>query len=92
MSFDEDHTSPLQLTGPATPAISLWAGHAIYGDAWREHPHLAALIPSEQDHHRDQEQPLTDGLTDQQRQWWTDQQQRRPHHRTRSANEQGLTR
>lgn len=86
MSFDEDHTSPLQLTGPAAPAISLWAGHAIYGDAWREHPHLAALIPSEQDHHRDQEQPLTDGLTDQQRQWWTDQQQRRPHHRTRSAD------
>lgn len=96
MSFDEDHTPPLQLTGPAVPAISLWAGHAIYGDAWREHPHLAALIPAQQDRQRDnpdhtQHQQLIDGLTEQQRQWWTDQQQRRPHRSTRSADE-GLSR
>ena len=99
MSFDEDHTPPLQLTGPAVPAISLWAGHAIYGDAWREHPHLAALIPPTQqdrqrdnpDHTQDPDHQLIDGLTEQQRQWWTDQQQRRPHRSTRSADE-GLSR
>lgn len=102
MSFEEDHTPPLQLTGPAAPAISLWAGHAIYGDAWREHPNLAALIPSEQERQRDNpdhihnqhshDEQLTDGLTDQQRQWWTAQQQRRPHSTNRSAGERGLSR
>ena len=59
-------------------------------------PHLAALIPAQQDRQRDnpdhtQHQQLIDGLTEQQRQWWTDQQQRRPHRSTRSADE-GLSR
>lgn len=96
MAFEEDHTPPLQLSGPAVPAISLWAGHAVYGDAWREHPHLAALIPNQQHRQRDTPDPAhnqqTDGLTDEQRQWWTDQRERRPRSNTRSADEPGLNR
>jgi hypothetical protein len=41
-------------------------------------------------HNHDEQ--LTDGLTDQQRQWWTAQQQRRPHSKNRSAGEPGLSR
>ncbi len=100
MSFEEDHTPPLQLTGPAAPAISLWAGHAIYGDAWREHPHLAALIPTKQqqrDHpshsHQDtHHEHGNGGLTAEQEQWWTEQQQRRRPHSDRSTDQQGRSR
>lgn len=97
MSFEDDHTPPLQLSGPAVPAISLWAGHALYGDAWQEHPHLAALIPTEQhrnspdhavEHHH---QHATAELTDEQRQWLTQQQHHR-RHTHRSADEPGLSR
>lgn len=100
MSFDEDHTPPLQLTGPAVPAISLWAGHAIYGDSWREHPHLAALIPTQQQqrdhpnhsHQQNHHDQGNGGLTAEQEQWWTEQQQRRRPRSDRSADEQGLSR
>ncbi|OKH68300.1 hypothetical protein EB74_33545 [Mycobacterium sp. SWH-M5] len=96
MSFEEDHTPPLQLTGPAVPAISLWAGHALYGDAWRDHPHLAALIPTP--HHQRHgsleqgNQHANSDLTAEQQQWWTQQQHRFDRHRTRSTDEPGLSR
>jgi hypothetical protein len=68
MAFTEEHTTPLQLSGPATPAISLWAAHAIYGPAWEQHPSLAALITDTQSRNQHQpEQQAAEGLTEEQR-------------------------
>jgi len=88
MAFDEDHTAPLRLNGPAVPGISLWAAHALYGPAWREHPKLAALIPTDQTHsqsHPDRTQgPADTDLTDEQRRWWAQHQHRA--HNVRSTD------
>ena len=35
---------PLQLTGPSTPALSLWFARGILGPSWTEDPRLAALF------------------------------------------------
>lgn len=39
-----DGTSPLQLSGPAAPALALWCGRGILGDRWQEDPRLHRLL------------------------------------------------
>lgn len=38
-----DSTSPLRLSGLATPALSLWSAYGVLGDAWVDDPRLALL-------------------------------------------------
>ena len=96
MSFADDHTPPLQLAGPAAPAIALWIGHSVYGDRWHEDPRLAALLPTEASQHATRPEQATDehtaaekdGLTAEQHAWWD---RHRPRHsRSRSASQGGL--
>ena len=90
MSFADDHTPPLQLAGPAAPAIALWIGHSVYGDRWHEDPRLAALLPSQasQDATRTEQATAehpgtgTDGLTAEQHAWWERHRPRLSHHHT----------
>jgi hypothetical protein len=39
-----DSTPPVRLTGPATPALSLWSAYGVMGDAWADDPRLAPLL------------------------------------------------
>ena len=39
-----DSCPPLRLTGPAAPAVCLWAATAILGDRWPRDPRLARLV------------------------------------------------
>lgn len=43
LGFDES-CPPLRLSGPAAPAICLWAATAILGDRWLRDPRLARLV------------------------------------------------
>lgn len=43
LGFDES-CPPLRLSGPASPAICLWAGTAILGDRWLRDPRLGRLV------------------------------------------------
>ena len=42
LGFD-DSCPPLRLSGPAAPAVCLWAATAILGDRWLRDPRLARL-------------------------------------------------
>lgn len=89
MSFHDDHTPPLKLSGPATPAISLWSGYALYGDNWRNEPGLAILT------HPDRQTPertaTPNGLTDEQYDAWRAEQDKRRGRPTRAADDYGLS-
>lgn len=39
-----DSTYPVRLSGPTTPALSLWSAYGVLGDAWSQDPRLAALL------------------------------------------------
>lgn len=43
LGFDES-CPPLRLSGPAAPAICLWAATAILGDRWLRDPRMARLV------------------------------------------------
>jgi hypothetical protein len=43
LGFDES-SPPLRLSGPAAPAICLWAAIAIVGDRWVRDPRMARLL------------------------------------------------
>lgn len=74
MSFTDDHTPPLQLAGPAAPAVALWVGHSLYDDRWHEDPRLAALLPTRDPRHATitEHAVHNDGLTAEQQAWWDD--------------------
>jgi hypothetical protein len=42
LGFDSTH--PVRLSGPATPALSLWSAYGVMGDAWVDDPRLAPLL------------------------------------------------
>lgn len=44
IAFTEGQCAPLRLTGPATPAITLWSAIAAYGSHWKDDPRLDALL------------------------------------------------
>lgn len=105
LAFAEDHTPPLQLSGPAAPAISLWIGHSVYGDRWHEDPRLAALIPTrhridaEQAHtteHPDADQtsthsgPIPPGMTAEQYAWWQHHIEQRRHRSADRSTDAGM--
>ncbi len=92
MSFHDDHTPPLQLAGPAAPAISLWTGYALHADNWASDPRLAALIPTTRSASTEQTTTLAtpDGLTPQQGAAWYAEQQR-PSRATRPTTDYGLS-
>ena len=96
MSFADDHTPPLQLAGPAAPAIALWIGHSVYGDRWHEDPRLAALLPSQasQDTTTGRQAAEhtttaagTEGLTPEQHAWW---ERNGPRHSRHHSSESGM--
>jgi hypothetical protein len=39
-----DSTCPVLLSGSAAPALSLWSGYGVLGDAWVDDPRLALLL------------------------------------------------
>jgi len=43
LGFGPDY-SPMCLSGPATPALAVWAAAAVHGPSWSYDPRLAALL------------------------------------------------
>ncbi|MCH9737047.1 MAG: hypothetical protein K0U78_21260 [Actinomycetia bacterium] len=103
MSFHDDHTPPLQLSGPATPGIALWTAYALYGDKWRNDPRLAALTQPDRSRETasstpdlaagtDRRSAIPPGLTQAHYDAWCAQEEKRQARPTRAVDGFGLSR